>query len=100
MNEDAKIRRVPNAFMIFVKEKNQDLLKKCSAEEKASRGAYLGRKWRSMPVEEKQVYFEKYKALKALESDNIGLHFKFHSSLKLESTVKKLFYAKIFFLAS
>lgn len=76
VNKAAK-NRVPNAFMIFVKEKAPELFIKCPDEDKAQVGAYLGREWRSMSVEEKRVYFDKYKALKKIENDASGLYSKF-----------------------
>lgn len=69
--------RVPNAFMLFVKEKTPDLFNKCPEADKAKVGAYLGRIWRSMPVEDKRVYFDKYKALKKMEKNMSGLYSKF-----------------------
>lgn len=73
-NVKVKNRRIPKAFVLFVKGQNTHLLQNCAAEDKSAIAAVIGKKWRSMSIEQKQVYFDKDKVLKNFKDDKTGLY--------------------------
>lgn len=73
-NITVRNRRIPNSFILFVKEQNTHLLQNCAAEDKSAIAALIGKKWRSMSTEQKQVYFDKHKVLKIFKDDKPGLY--------------------------
>lgn len=89
----AKKPRIPNAFMIFVKEQKNELVKSNPDQNKPVLGSFLGKKWRSMSATEKQVYYDKYSVLKKVQGSSSGvyyIYFKLFFNLKHMFCIKRL----------